>query len=58
MVSILGATMEMPIKYWPNPASDYITIKLPNENFATYSLKIYSLLAGVHEYPSHVLHIS
>lgn len=44
MVSILGATLEMPINYWPNPASDYITIQLPNENLATYSLKIYSVL--------------
>ena len=47
MVSILGATMEMPINYWPNPASDYITIQLPNENFATYSLKIYSVLGQI-----------
>jgi hypothetical protein len=44
MASILGATLEMPIKCWPNPASDYFNIQLPNENFKKYSLKVYSIL--------------
>ena len=35
--------MEMPIKYWPNPASDYFIIQLPNENFENFSLRIYSI---------------
>ena len=43
MVSTLGATLEMPIKYWPNPASDYFIIQLPNENFENFSLRIYSI---------------